>query len=127
MRIERYFESVEQQLESNPLVRHWTMHPERRGRTAGYLRGDVQLVDGSRLHFREYVDVTVSVARATYAYQYMGADQRLIFRYDNVEHHSHISTYPHYKHEGREDNVVASSAPMLVDVLEEIRRILQDG
>jgi hypothetical protein len=123
--IEEYFDLIERQLDSSPIVSHWTMQPEQRGRTQGYLRGDVHLVDGSRLHFREYVDVTRSVERATYAYQYMSTDQQFIFRYDNVAHHSHISTHPHHKHEGSEENVIPSSAPTLIAVLAEIGRMIQ--
>ncbi len=122
MLIERYFDLIEQALDGSPFVDRWTMQPERRGRTQGYLRGDAYLVDGSRMHFREYVDVTRSVERATYAYQYMSADQRFIFRYDNTEHHPQIATYPHHKHAGSEENVVASPAPTLAEVLDEIGR-----
>jgi len=122
--IERYFLLIEQELDNSPFVYHWIMQPERRGRTQGYLRGDVHLVDGSRLHFREYVDVTRSVERATYAYQYMSADQQFIFRYDNVAHHPYISTYPHHKHDGSDANVLPSSAPTLADVLAEIGRVM---
>lgn len=125
MLIERYFDLIDRQLGNSPIVSQWTMHPEKRGRLQGYLRADVLLTDGGRLHFREYVDVSQSVQRLTYAYQYMTQDQRLIFRYDNVAHHPQIETYPHHKHVGTEDNVVPSSAPTLADVLDEIGRMIQ--
>lgn len=96
------------------------MDPERRGRMQGYLRADVLLTNGSRLHFREYVDVAQGTQRITYAYQYMTHDRRLIFRYDNTEHHPQIVTYPHHKHEGSEENVVPAAPPTLADVLVEI-------
>lgn len=109
------------------VVERWSMQPERRGRTVGFLRCDVHFADGSRLHFREYVDVAVSINRSTYVYQYMSAVQKLIFRYDNTEHHAHIPTYPHHKHEGREDYVIPSSEPTLGDVLSEIEKIIEAG
>lgn len=122
MWIKRYFDLIESQLDNSPIVRQWTVDPERRGRMQGYLRADVLLTDGSRLHFREYVDVAQGVQRITYAYQYMTHDRRLIFRYDNTEHHPQIATHPDHKHEGSEANVVPASAPSLADMLEEIGR-----
>ena len=91
----------------------------------GYVRADVLLMDGSWLHFREYVDVSQTVERLTYAYQYMTQDHKLVFRYDNVAHHPQISTQPHHKHDGSEEHVVASSAPTLAHVLAEIERMVQ--
>jgi Family of unknown function (DUF6516) len=55
----------------------------------------------------------------------MDADNNLIFRYDNTEHHRKLNlpNFPHHKHDGREDNVVNSDAPFLADVLKEVGRI----
>ncbi len=68
------------------------------------------------------MDVELSVERLTYVYQYMDAAQQLVFRYDNTGHHRKLNlpTYPHHKHEGSESYVVASSAPELSTVLDEI-------
>jgi len=43
-------------------------------------------------------------------------------RYDNTQHHKKLNlpTYPNYKHDGSEENVMSSPAPMLLDVLQEI-------
>lgn len=62
-----------------------------------------------------------------YSYHYMDASNNLIFRYDNAEHHQelNLSTFPHHKHEGREDNILSSNAPTFTDILEEIERILE--
>jgi len=40
----------------------------------------------------------------------------------NTPHHKKLNlpTYPHHKHDGSEANVTISSAPMLLDVLQEI-------
>ena len=52
----------------------------------------------------------------------MTADNKLIFRYDNTGHHRKLNlpTFPHHKHDRRETNVIASNAPMLADVIQEI-------
>lgn len=47
----------------------------------------------------------------------MNEEGELIFRYDNVPHHSGIATFPHHKHLA---NTVLESAPVtLRDVVEE--------
>jgi hypothetical protein len=78
------------------------------------------------LHVREYVDVAVAIERLTYAYHYIGADGRFRFRYDNTDHHRrpNLPTHPHHKHDGGEEQVVASPAPDLAAVLAEIEALL---
>ncbi len=57
----------------------------------------------------------------------MSAQQTLIFRYDNTGHHKKLNlpSHPHHKHVRREDVVVASSAPSLADVLNEIMMMVE--
>ncbi|HAX79536.1 MAG TPA: hypothetical protein DCY88_27830 [Cyanobacteria bacterium UBA11372] len=61
-----------------------------------------------------------------YSYHYENASKNLLFRYDNTRHHKKLNllNYPHHKHDGSEDNVISSNAPMLADVLNEISRLL---
>jgi hypothetical protein len=74
------------------------------------------------LHLREFVCVEITVDRKMYSYQYMNAQNDLIFRYDNTEHHRklNLSNFPHHKPDGSEDNVISSNSPSLADVLKEI-------
>jgi ribosomal protein L17 len=46
-------------------------------------------------------------------------------QYDNTGHHRklNLSTFPHHKHDGSETNVIASDAPALAEVLQEIGSI----
>ena len=82
--------------------------------------------DGSRLHFREFVQAKRGhpVNRYMYAYQYMNAGEMLIFRYDNASHFPHLATAPHHKHIGETD-VVAANAPDLESVLKEIEGLIK--
>jgi len=100
---------------------------DKRSTHEGFIRGEVYFVDGSMLHLREFVDAETTLDRLTYVYQYMDSTQQLVFRYDNTGHHRKLDllTYPHHKHEGREDNVVASPAPNLATVLSEIETLVQ--
>ena len=54
----------------------------------------------------------------------MTQNHQLIFRYDNAPHHQKLklSSFPHHKHDGNEDNIIASDAPTLLDVLQEIEQ-----
>lgn len=100
---------------------------DKRGTHEGFLRGELYFVDGSVLHFREAVDTELIIDRLMYAYQYMTATKALVFRYDNTGHHKRLNlpTYPHHKHDGSEENVTASSAPVLLAVLREVESLVQ--
>jgi hypothetical protein len=127
LRIERYFQEIRQVIEACPILQSYSVRFDKRGTYEGFIKGELYLVDGSTLHLREFLDVEVEVERLTYVYQYMSSAKNLIFRYDNTGHHRELglATYPHHKHEGSENKVVASSAPDLGAVLEEIEPLIQ--
>jgi hypothetical protein len=79
------------------------------------------------LHLREFADVETNIDRLTYVYQYVSPEGQLVFRYDNTGHHKkqNLSTYPHHKHDGAEDHVVASPALDLGTALVEIESLVQ--
>lgn len=113
-------------VDSSPIVRSARVTYDKRSSYEGYIRGELDFVDESRLHVREFVSVEESIDRLTYAYQYMNAAQELIFRYDNTGHHRKLdlATYPHHKHDGSESHVVESSGPKLEQTLQEIERLI---
>jgi hypothetical protein len=100
---------------------------DKRGTHEGYIRGELYFVDGSVLHVREFVDVEITIDRLMYVYHYMDTAQTFVFRYDDTGHHHKLNlpTYPHHKHEGSENNVIASPAPDLASVLNEIEMFVQ--
>jgi len=95
---------------------------DKRATHEGLIRGDIYFVDDSILHLREFVDVESTIDRLMYVYHYLDSSKNLVFRYDNTGHHKKLNlpTHPHHKHQGSEDNVIASQAPNLPDVLNEI-------
>lgn len=127
MRIEAYFQQLRDLIEASPLVASFSATYDKRGTHEGFLRGELYFVDGSVLHVREYVDVETSVDRLMYVYQYSDPRGTLVFRYDNTGHHKRLrlTSYPHHKHVGSENNVIAAEAPDLADVLEEIEQLVQ--
>jgi hypothetical protein len=119
MRIAEYFQQIEATLALFPAAVLKTMHYDQRSQTKGFIRGIIHFDDGSELHVREFVDVSVGIDRFKYAYHYMRGG-RMMFRYDNAADTMarDFTTYPHHKHMG--EVIHASPAPTLRDVLEEI-------
>lgn len=126
MLIEDYFGQFREVIEACSLAESFNLIPEKRSSYRGFIRGQINFTDGSILYLREFVNVETTISREMYSYQYMDASNNLIFRYDNVEHHKKLNlpNYPHHKHDGSEENVISSNAPMLADVLSEIARLL---
>lgn len=127
MRIEDYFEAVRATVDLCAWVQSSSLTFDQRGSYEGFLRGEVYFLDGSVLHLREFVDCEVIVERLTYAYQYLDVEHHFVFRYDNTGHHRKLNlpTYPNHKHDGSEERVIASSAPTLAAVLDEIGRLVR--
>jgi hypothetical protein len=127
LRIEHYFTQLQSIIEACPIVQTFNVTFDKRSTYEGFFHGEITFVDGSLLHLREFVDAEVNVDRMTYVYQYMTAEQALVFRYDNTGHHRKLNlpTYPHHKHDGSEENVTVSPAPDLAGVLREIQMLLE--
>lgn len=127
MRIEAYFRQIEKIIEACPVIQLTNVTYEKRGTHEGFIRGEFYFVDGSTLHLREFVDVEMTANRLMYAYQFNDSSKNMVFRYDNTGHHKKLglSTYPHHKHDGGENNVIPSAAPDLVIVLQEIELLVQ--
>jgi hypothetical protein len=127
LRIEQYFLQTKQIVESSPIVDLSNITYEKRGTHEGFIRGRVRFVDNSILEWREFIDVEIIEDRLMYVYQYMHASNKILFRYDNTGHHKKLdlSTYPHHKHEGSEDNVVPAKVMDLGTVLQEIESLVK--
>jgi hypothetical protein len=75
--------------------------------------------DGSELHFREFVNVSLPEPRLMYAYHYQDANKVLILRYDNAAHRPPL---PQAEHKHTPAGVETSLAPTLAQVIDEILR-----
>lgn len=126
MRINGYFRQIQKIVESSSIVQLSSVTLEKRGTHEGFIRGKLQFLDESNLYWREFVDVELTIDRLMYVYQYMDSSDKLVFRYDNSGHHRKLklSTYPHHKHEGSEDNIVSSASLDLANVLNEIELLV---
>lgn len=126
MRIEDYFQQVQETLRACLLIQFSNITYDKRGTHEGLVRGEVYFVDRSILHLREFIDVETAPERLLYVYQYLDPSHQLVFRCDNTGHHKklNLSTFPHHRHESN-NRVVVSSAPELSDVLKEIERLVR--
>ncbi len=128
LRIEAYFRQVQEIIEACPVIDVSSVTFEKRSTYVGYIRGELIFLNGSTLHFREYIDIEDAAEhRLMYVYQYINSGKELIFRYDNTGHHKKLglSSYPHHKHEGSEDSILPATAPDLSNILHEIELLIQ--
>ena len=123
--LEKYLARVEEKLrELEPLISSSQIIIERRSSNRVVLKGMIIFIDGSLLHFLEYVlEEGNRLLRVSYRFHYIKQDGSLIFRYDNAPHHLELPTFPHHKHLPG-NKVVSSSEKSLADVLDEIREII---
>jgi len=93
------------------------LQADQRSTIQGFLAGILAFVDGSELHFREYINLAAPEPRQMYAYHYQDATAQMIFRYDNAAHRPPLSAREH-KH--TPDNIVVILPPTLEQVIDEI-------
>jgi len=68
----------------------------------GYLKGMLELIDGSVLYFIEFVKIQDNTAnRLKYKYHWQSENGDLIARWDNVPHHREIDTFPYHMHDDK--------------------------
>ena len=87
MRIEAYFRQIEKTIETCAIIQLSNVTYEKRGTHEGFIQGELNLVDGSTLHVREFVDVEITVDRLMYTYQFIDSSKNMVFRYDNTGYH----------------------------------------
>ena len=123
--IDTYFRKIQALLRKADFLKKPKVEYNRRSKEVGFIKGDLFFKDGSRLHFREFVQAKRGqpVNRYMYAYHYQNDDESLIFRYDDTDHFRNLSTAPHHKHIGESD-VIAATPPDLAQVLREIEGFL---
>jgi len=84
----------------------------------GTVGGKLSFLDGSQLHFTEYLDLRGGIDRIAFSFHYQSEDAALIFRYDNARHRPDPGATNHKHHP--EGQVVPAGIPDLASVLEEI-------
>lgn len=121
--IDAYFQAYLQTIDQDPLVVSKTIAIKTYTRFIGYIRGALTFLDGSCLHFKEYLDFEEAEPKRDYSYHYSRGTQ-LIFRYDNTPHYRQLPTFPHHVHRHSEAQAQPCPPPDLPDILAEIRSLV---
>lgn len=121
MKIEEYFAQIKFVVDhyaATSFVTSANVTFETRPGDQGFLAGKVQFVNGSEMHFREYLDVVDEVVeKVMYSYHYQDARGIMIFRYDNAAHRPTLAVLAH-KHDL--SGVKPTETPNLEQVLAEL-------
>jgi len=110
MNVREYYASLQAMIRNCPFITHCGTEFEEIDLHVGYFKGMLEFVDGSTLHFIEFVEIygDLGVGRPKYKYHLQSEAGDLIARWDNVPHHRDVSSFPHHKHD---KNGVHSSEP----------------
>ncbi|MDE3088763.1 MAG: hypothetical protein KGJ80_05205 [Chloroflexota bacterium] len=121
MEIEEYFaqiKSVVDNYAAASFVTSANVTFETRPGDQGFLSGTLQFVDGSAMHFREYLDVAGEIVeKVMCSYHCQDARGVMIFRYDNAAHKPTLATLGH-RHDSA--GVKPTETPSLEQVLAEL-------
>jgi len=83
----------------------------------GFIQGNLEFSQGSRLFFKEYIDLQESIEKLSYSFHYQDHENNLIFRYDNAKHKPDLG-YTNHKH--IKNKIIESEIPNIEQVILEI-------
>jgi hypothetical protein len=101
-------------LEKHRCVADYEVEEFRSWGTGGSYRLTINIVDGSMVFAREYVDDE----ERSYSYHWQDEARNLIRRWDNAPYHPDLHTYPHHVHV--REKILACMPPDLENVLSSI-------
>ncbi|MCE2698085.1 MAG: DUF6516 family protein [Nostocales cyanobacterium LE14-WE4] len=109
--------SVIQKYVNDGWILSFNFSVDTRSNYVGFIQGNLEFLQGSRLFFKEYVDLQESVDKLSYSFHYQDHENNLIFRYDNAKHKPDLG-YADHKH--IQDQIVPSKIPDIEQVILEI-------
>jgi hypothetical protein len=120
--ISKYFKKIEKVLSDyNHIVEDYIINKQTFTQEKGAIESEVFFNDSSQLEFNEVVN-TNQISKQKYSYHYMDKNKEMIFRYDSVQHHRDIKTFPHHKH--IQNGIEESTEPDLERILKEIENMV---
>ena len=126
MQISDYLESILDIISASPYLESKSVSFEERPPNAAYITGILTFINGSKLHFKEFIVYkTEDIIFLKYAYNYLTQDSVLIFRYDNAldPKAKAMETYSEHKH--LPGNLLPAKRPSMEDVLKEISNLME--
>ncbi len=119
MNVREYYSQIEETIKCCSIVTHFSIDFDEIDQHIGYLKGELELIDGTVLHFIEFIKIQGKKAnRLKYKYHLQSEKGDLIKRWDNVPHHREIDTFPHHMHDKK--GVHASSNVDLKSIIDMI-------
>ena len=109
--------SIIQKYVNNGYILSFNFSVEARSDYIGFIQGSLEFLQGSRLFFRQYVDLQESIEKLSYSFHYQDQENNLIFRYDNAQHKPDLG-YVEHKH--IKDKIIPSKIPDIEQVILEI-------
>lgn len=109
--------SIIQKYVDNGYILSFNFSVEARSNYIGFIQGSLEFLQGSRLFFRQYVDLQESIEKLSYSFHYQDQENNLIFRYDNAQHKPDLG-YVEHKH--IKDKIISSKIPDIEQVILEI-------
>lgn len=117
MKSREYYSQIETIVRDCPIVTGFSIDFDEIDAETGYLKGRLELINGSILYFIEFVEIKGNITnRLKYKYQWQSEKGDLIARWDNVPHHQEIDTFPHHMHD--EKGVYASQGMDLKTIID---------
>ena len=124
MPLREYLRGIHELLSSSPHIAAFSVSFDERSVKAAFLQGNIALVDGSSLHFKEFLVADPEIRKLKYGYQWVSKDGALNFRYDNAADPAArlLITYPHHKH--TPSGMLEAEEATLATVLREIAGLI---
>ena len=102
-----YYRSLLQLVMTSTVITgHWLQFDEQDA-YAAYVKGSLDLIDGSKLFFAQYVRIEGpgrdQVSREKYRYHWQTPGEETRYRWDNARHHPELTTFPDHVHIGPDE------------------------
>ncbi len=126
MQIKNYLQNLLDEISTNPYIKSQNISFEERPPDAAYISGLITFINGSKLHFKEFVifksDTGIILK---YGYNYLENNNTTIFRYDNAldPHAKNLATYPEHKHTS--NGLASAERPSFKVLLNEISGLIE--
>ena len=100
--ISDYILQTKKAIEELPHILSDKLIADNRGDVVLYLKGEIVFSNLYELHFKEYFVSVPEFKKIAYSYHFQDTEKKLIFRYDNAEHHLELENFPYHRHIGDE-------------------------
>jgi hypothetical protein len=102
-----YYRSLLQLVTTTTVVTSHRIEFDEQDTHAAYLKGSLDLIDGSKLFFAQYVRIEGpgrdQISREKYRYHWQAPAGETRYRWDNARHHTELATFPDHVHIGADE------------------------